>query len=156
VPSENDEVNSFGFGVYNPADFGDEVYAEMYASHLLGPPARNGFYAEMYSDDAWVGSADSGGSEITTGAVRMRFESSTKVITTQYDEDPSNGYQWIDPPYGTFGIAGSGGIHGNADWGLGDSDLLYIYIYGYSARMRVQAGTMWGDNFLVTGGVPFP
>jgi len=154
VPSQNDQVNSFGFGVYNPADLGDEVYAEMYASHLGGPPSRNGFYAEMYNNDAYVGEADSGGSDVTTGAVRMLFDGSSKVVTTQYDTDPSNGYQWT--PYGTFGIAGFGGSNGNADWGLSDSDVLSVYVYGYSARMKVEAGKMWGDNFVVTGGVPVP
>jgi hypothetical protein len=154
VPTQDNQVNSFGFGVYNPADFGDEVYAEMYASHLGGAPARNGFYAEMYNNDSYVGEADSGGSDITTGAVRMLFDSATNVITAQYDTDPSDGYQWI--AYGTFGIDGSGGANGNANWGLGDADVLNVYVYGFSARMRVQAGTMWGDNFLVTGGVPVP
>lgn len=154
VPSGDNQVNSLGFGVYNPGDFGDEVYAEMYASSFEGPPARNGFYAEMYGDGVYAGAADSGGSDVTTGAVRMLFDSASKVIHTQYDTDPSNGYQWA--PYGSFGITGSGGSNGNANWGLGDSDLLYIYAYGYSARMRVEAGKMWGDNFTVTGGVPFP
>jgi hypothetical protein len=154
VPSGDNQVNSFGFGVYNPADWGDEVYAEMYASSLGGPPARNGFYAEMYNDDAYVGSADSGGSDITTGAVRMRFVNASKMIYVEYDTDPSDGYQWN--PYGDFGVAGSGGSSGNANWGLGDSDVLNVYAYGFSARMKIAAGKMWGDNFLVTNGVPFP
>jgi hypothetical protein len=154
VPSGDNQVNSLGVGVYNGVDSGDEVYAEMYASSLGGPPARNGFFAEMYLDGIYVADADSGGSDVTAGAVRMLFDSSSQVIHAQYDTDPSNGYQWT--PYGSFGITGSGGSNGNADWGLGDADLLYIYAYGYSARMRVEAGKMWGDNFLVTGGVPVP
>jgi len=154
VPSADNHVNSFGFGVYNPADVGDEVYAEMYASSLGGPPARNGFYGEMYNDDAYVGEADSGGSDVTTGAVHMLFDSSSKVIYAQYDTDPSNGYQWIT--FGTFGIAGFGGSNGNANWGLSDSDVLNVYVYGFSARMKIGAGKMWGDNFVVTGGVPAP
>jgi hypothetical protein len=154
VPSADNQVNSFGFGVYNPADWGDEVYAEMYASSLGGPPARNGFYAEMYADDAYIGAADSFAQETTIGAVRMLYDSTSKVLSTQYDTDPSDGYQWI--PYGTFGIAGTGGTDGNANWGLAGSDVLQVYVYGFSARMKIDAGKMWGDNFLVTGGVAFP
>jgi len=154
VPSGDNQVNSFGFGVYNPADWGDEIYAEMYASSLGGPPARNGFYAEMYDNDSYVGYADSTALEITTGAVRMMYDSASKVVSTQYDADPSDGYQWMT--YGTFGIAGSGGTDGNANWGLAGSDVLQVYAYGFSARMKIGAGKMWGDNFLVTGGVPFP
>ncbi len=154
VLSADNRVNSFGFGVYNPADWGDDLYAEMYASSLQGLPSRKGFYAEMWANDAYVGSADSGGSDMTVGAVQMRYDSASKVISTRYDTDPSDGYQWI--PYGTFGIAGSGGSDGNANWGLSGSDVLQIYVYGYSERMKVNAATMWGDNFLVTGGVPLP
>lgn len=154
VPSNADQVNSFGFGVYNPNDTGDDLYAELYASSLGGPPARNGFYAELYDTDAYIGSADSMAIETTTGAVHMLFDSSSKVIYTQYDANPGNGYQWIT--YGTFGIGGFGGANGNANWALGNSDLLYVYVYGYSAEMKVAAGKMTGDNFLVTTGVPFP
>jgi hypothetical protein len=154
VPSAVDQVNSFGFGVYNPADWGDDLYAEMYASSLQGPPARNGFYAEMYTDNVVSGDADSLAIETTTGAVRILFDAASKVIDTQYDTDPSDGYQWST--YGTFGIAGSGGANGNGDWGLTPSNFVQVYVYGFSVSMEIDAGKMWGDNFLVTGGVPFP
>jgi len=155
VPSGTDQVNSFGIGVVNALDFDDDLYAEMYASSLQGPPARNGFYAELLNNGGYAGDADSGGSgDITTGAVRIRFDSASKTVAVEYDIDPSDGYQWT--LYGSFGLAGSGGSNGDANWGLSGSDVLYAYVYGYSARMKIDPGKMWGDNFLLSGWVPAP
>ena len=154
VPSASDEVNSFGIGVVSAQNVDSEVYAELYASSLGRPPARNGFYAELLTNGSYIGDADSGGLGITVGAVRMLFDSSSKVIVVSYDSDPSNGYQWTT--YGTFGVAGFGGSNGNTDWGLSDSDVLYAYVYGFSAEMKIAAGKMYGDNFQQTGGIPTP
>ena len=81
----------------------------------------------------------------------MAFDSTTKVISVFYDTDVTDDYQWVQ--YGSFGLAGSGGVNGNTDWGFTDTDQFPIYVYGYSVGMSVVSGQMFGDNFRETGGV---
>jgi len=151
APTNNDQVNSFGISVADPNNFGNEVYGELYVSHLGGPPTRNGFYAELLDDGSYVSESDTGDLAVTSGAVRLAFNANTKVISLFYDVDPSDGYSWTG--YGSFGLAGSGGTSGNANWGLSNADRIVIAVYGYSANMTVQSGTMSGDNFRVSGTV---
>ena len=43
----------------------------------------------------------------------------------------------------------------NADWGLNDADRFIAYVFGYSNKMIVYDGEMYGDNFKEDGGVPW-
>lgn len=152
TPGSDNAVNSFGIDVDNPDDPGDYFYAELYSSRLSGPPARRGFDANFVSNDFGAGNIDSGGVPVTLGALRVVFSATAKTLTTYYDTDATNGYQWT--LLGSFGVAGSGGTDGNANWGYTDSDVFVVDVYGFSSNMVVSGGHMWGDNFLTTGGVP--
>ena len=148
--SITDQVNSFGIKVRSAFSEGDEIYAELYM--YKGPyPAIYGFHTDLETNDQNVAMADTGDLGAHDAAVRMTFDSAKKVVTVFYDADRTNGYQWV--PYGTFGLAGSGGADGNTDWGMTDSDTFPVYVYGYSEGMSVAAGKMYGDNFSLTGGV---
>lgn len=147
-PSAFDQVNSFGIEFVSPDNFDDYIFVEMYSSALQGPPARIGFYGEIGFNFAFV---DSGERPTTVGAVRLAFDAGTKVATLFYDDDPGDGYQWT--AFGSFGIAGSGGADGNADWALSAGARMPLLVYGFSQNMRVEGGAMWGDNFSVTGAV---
>ena len=50
-PSKNNQLNSFGISVIKCGNDGDEIYAELYATHLGGAPSRKGFYAELWTED---------------------------------------------------------------------------------------------------------
>lgn len=152
-PNQANQVNSFGISVMNSRNLNDEVYLEMYASQLGGPPERKGFNAALYHDNDYIGEVDTGAvvnNAPLTGAIQIRYEAATKILRVYY---ATEGYNWIE--FGAFGIGGSGGNH-SANWGLTDSDLFYIAVYGYSERMSVSAGQMWADNFAATGLVPVP
>jgi hypothetical protein len=152
--SADNQYSSFGFVVFSPRSWSDKILAELYASRWHGPPQTNGFYA--YLETAWdyIGEADTWGLGVTHGALRMAFNSGTRVITVSYDPDISNGYQWVQ--YGSFGLAGTGGANGNTDWGLADADLFLLYVYGYSEHMIITSGQLFGDNFVESGGVVPP
>src|SRR6185369_13171793 len=144
TPNSTDQNNSFGIKLRGPTDDDQEIFVELYNSQLLGPPPRKGFDAELETPgqadvDVDAGVALNG----NVGAVRMAFNSATKVVTVYYDLDPSDGYQWVE--FASFGLAASGGANGNANWGLSDSDQFRIYIYGYSTFMNVTSGQMSGD-----------
>jgi hypothetical protein len=70
-------------------------------------------------------------------------------VTVYFDTSPNDGYQWVR--LGSFGVAGLGGFDGNANWGMTDASRFRIYIYGYSTKMNVTSGQMYGDNFQTTG-----
>jgi hypothetical protein len=150
-PAGTSQVNSFGLRIISPFTADNVLDVEMYNSSLLGGPGRAGFFALLEAGST-VGSVDTGAAGDTAhGAVRMAFVGATKVVTVFYDDDLSNGYQWV--PFGSFGLAGAGGADGNTDWGLGETDQFPVYVYGYSASMAINAGLVFGDNFVETGGV---
>lgn len=135
--------NSFGIDVRSLRLPNNEIEVE------LGQFGE--FWAEFYGGKniSGVGWASSIGPN-TNGAVRIEFNSTTKVFTVYYDTDPSDGYQWTE--FGSFGVAGTGGADGTRDWGLNEADQFVAYVFGYSEKMSVTSGQLYGDNFLETGG----
>ncbi len=85
----------------------------------------------------------------TNGAVRITFNSTTKVFTLFYDADHSGGYSWTQ--LGSFGINGSGGADANQSWGLTNSSQLAIRVYGFSTGVAVSSNEVSLDNFSTTG-----
>jgi hypothetical protein len=83
------------------------------------------------------------------GAVRITFNSTTKVVTLFYDADHSGGYSWTQ--FGSFGINGSGGADANQSWGLTNSSQLVVRVYGYSMNTAVASNEVALDNFATTG-----
>ena len=151
APNLSFQVNSFGIQVLSPLTADNSINVELYASALGGGPARNGFDTNLDTGGVTVATTDTGTLVVTHGAVRMVFTAATRVVTVFYDLDVSNGYQWIQ--YGSFGVAGSGGVDGNTDWGLTDSSQFSVLVYGFSQGMTITSGQLYGDNFIETGGV---
>ena len=152
VPSPPLEVSSFGILLVSPFTADNSVYVEMYASALgLGTSARNGFNSVFETNDDDETETDSGETGTTQGAVRMAFNSATKVITVHYDTNRNDGYQWVE--FGSFGVANANGTTANRQWGLNDTNQFPVYVYGYSSGMTISSGQVFGDNFQETGGV---
>lgn len=145
------QVNSMGIVLGSPLSGDTDLYLELYNSAIgFGSTARTGFFTEMTVEDVSAATEDSGEQFIAAGAIRLSWDSATKVLTCHYDTDPTNGYQWT--PLTTYGLAGAGGTH-NSDWGLTATDRFFLYLFGYSSSMNVSAGQMALDNFSETGGV---
>ena len=136
--------SSFGIVVENAKNEDDWIEVELAASEQ-----SHMFWAEFYDNNAYSGDA-SAGAMSTSAPIRISFNNVTKVFTVSYFD----GVVWNS--LGTFGVNGSGGINGNATWGLTDSDHFIAYIFGYSENMTVIDGEMYGDNFQETGGVVPP
>jgi len=152
VLSGDSQFDSFGITIFDNNNFGNELFAEMYNSRFGGPPSRRGFYAELYDDNAFVVDVDTSGIDgLSAGALRIAFDAETAILTLFYDVDPANGYQWTQ--FGSFGLAGSGGQDGNADWDFTDSDRFLIGLSGYSENESIPVGASYADNFRVTGAV---
>jgi hypothetical protein len=149
-PAQDDENCSFGINITSTKDAGDSLYAEMYASHLGGPPMRKGFYSEFFGDDASAGESDTSDvGVVDTGAVRIYYRWDFRLITCFYDADPSDGIVWTQ--FASYGISDGGGASGNANWDMDDPDEFVIEVYGYSTSMSVASGQMYGDDLEVNG-----
>jgi hypothetical protein len=150
TPSANDQNCSFGINISSTADKRDSLYAEMYASHIGGPPLRKGFNAEFFGDDVSQGITDTGDvGVVNEGAVRIAYRWDFRLITCSYDSDPGDGITWTD--FATFGISDGGGANGNANWQMTSTDEFVIEVYGYSTHMDVESGAMYGDDLEVNG-----
>ena len=152
APSLSGQVTSGGFTIFHPTNVNSELYLELYAAPF-GAPVNKGFDANLITEDVTVGNADTGqlaGTEPVSGAVRMVYDGTSKVATTYYDADTTDGYQWTQ--LASFGLAGAGGTTTNTDWGLTDGQQFTVYVYGYSAGMTVASGNLYLDNFTETGG----
>jgi hypothetical protein len=151
IPSQAFQVNSAGIIIYSPHSADTDVYMELYSTGFGLPFSTTGFHTEMEIDGDDVGIGDSGVTGDTNGAVRLRWDSTNHVLTAYYDQDVSDGYDWVE--LASFGLAGSGGVTGNGNWGMTDADQFFLQLYGYSAGMVVSSGQMYLDNFKETGGV---
>ena len=151
-PVSPSQVNSMGMTLASPLDGDTNLYIEFYNSALGAPPARTGFNVDMVVGGTSIGGNDSGGPQGNSGALRLQWNATTKILTAYYDLDPSDGDQWIS--FGTFGLGPSGGgTLANSDWSLAATDQFFFSIYGYSSLMTVTAGSMSLDNFSETGSV---
>ncbi|HWN95936.1 MAG TPA: hypothetical protein VNT99_12945 [Methylomirabilota bacterium] len=152
VPQLDEQVTSLGFDILTTGNPNHGLFAELYSSALGGLPSRTGFYSELETDDEPVSVVDrEGGNGVTNGAIRIAFNSSSKVITIFYDIDVSNSYQWVEQA--SFGLAGAGGADFTTDWGLNDTHQFAVFLYGYSSIIAVPTGKMHLDNFVAINGV---
>jgi hypothetical protein len=152
--TKNGQWANLGIGIMSPYTEEDGIFAGLYASTYKGLPVSKGLWAELDAGGTAVASIMTDFPGLTNGAIRFAYTSGTKVITVYYDTDPSNGYQWIE--YASYGVDGSGGISGNVNWGLTDSDKFRPFVYGYSELVSITSGQLYGDNFQETGGVVPP
>lgn len=112
---------------------------------LQGYRAGNGFERPLYSRlDAGVSKFVRTNSNFT--AIRIVFDPENKVLNCDYDADgPVNGYSWTR--FATYGIAGSGGRDGNAEWGMSGSERFGVSLFAYSAGGPVTQGELSLDDF---------
>jgi len=145
TPTVVSQVTSMGIEVFNANNLEHSVYIELYASALDTLPLRRGFKTALSVTNE-VAFSDTLNLGVTDGAIRLAFNSQTKVIRAFYDADGSaNGYAWTQ--FGSFGIGNSGGTNGNAQWKMSGSQSFQVAIYGYNSNIAVTSGQMYADNF---------
>jgi hypothetical protein len=138
------EFNSFGIDIASVRLPDNEIEIELAQSGQYWAEFRGGtqIFGQDYKNFF---------SGVTSGAIQIGFDSETKTFIVSYDTDPSDGYQW--QPFGTFRVDGLGVADNIRNWGLTDSDQFIAYVFGYSIKISVPSGELYGDNFLETGGV---
>ena len=148
----NGQWSSFGINVRHilgatNKESGNEIEVELAA---FPNSSTREFYGEMHSNglywDALMGTPG------ISAPIRIAFNAAAKVFTLSGFTDVGGGPQWYD--FGTFGVGPSGGGY-YPDWGLTSTDKFVAYVFGYSNKMTVNDGKMYGDNFKEDGGVPW-
>ncbi len=136
------EVSSFGMEVFQrDGSPNNSVFVELYSVE-----GKKGFYSVLRENDIYVAEVDTGNLDAQFGTVRISYDAGSQTMTTSYDPDGSaNGFLGI--PLGSFGINGSGGATGNANWGMDAASEFYVNVYGYSEEATITSGMLYGDNF---------
>lgn len=137
-------------------------YRDFGVGFIITPPANTAisYYTSMdaYRDDNYFKGFSSGrgddedgdyeqqhASSSQSAALKVSFNSTTKVLTSYYDDDgAANGYSWT--LYASMGVNGSGGTD-NTSWGMSGSQAFDIYIGGNSEGGSVASGQLTLDDF---------
>jgi|WetSurMetagenome_2_1015567.scaffolds.fasta_scaffold05460_4 hypothetical protein len=139
--------SSFGIVVESARLPDNEIEIELGQSGLFWAEFRGGTL--ISGDDTALAFGPN-----THGAILLSFDSTSKVFTVYYDSDTSDGYQWQQ--FGSFGVVNTATAVNVRNWGLNNSDQFIAYVFGYSERISVTSGELYGDNLGETGGIPLP
>lgn len=83
-------------------------------------------------------------------AVRLVYDSTAKVFTVYYDDNPTDGVQWTE--LATFGIdANANGTH-NYDFDMSAGQAFELYVYARTDGLAADSGTLTLDDFQVVAG----
>ena len=149
TPAKAAENDSFGLKVRHPRLPDTEIEIELGA---FGPDGPLSMYRQlgviMNTNDRMIGGSGGPSSDTLTSArFRLSYNHLSKVVTAAYKIAPAD---WV--VLGTFGISlMGGGVTANNNWSLTSSDYLEMTLYGYSEKMSIKPGTLYGDNFSETG-----
>jgi hypothetical protein len=148
TPTQNDELNAVGLALIEEGNDGNEIFLELYSSDNAA--ARTGFNSGLFEEYDDIQFIDTAPMTVTSGTLRMEFESSTKVVTLYYDATLAGEQAWVR--LGSYGVAGGGG-DANADWTMTNASAFVINLQGYSQNMNISPGQAHSDNFALAGGI---
>ena len=77
--------------------------------------------------------------------IKASFNSSTKVFSVYYDENPTDGIQWS--LLSTFGVDALGNGAHNLDLEMTSEDSFKIIVYALSNGLEIQSGELLIDDF---------
>ena len=78
-------------------------------------------------------------------AIKIRFNSTDKVFSIFYDENPSNGIQWN--ALSTFSVGPQNNGSNYLNFGMSSGSSFLIHIYGLSYGLEVDPGELIIDDF---------
>jgi hypothetical protein len=138
VAESSREAASVGIEIYQQRNLSNRLATELSVARLEGYFSRTVFsqVVENGKKKTECFSADLRLPAETT--FKLSYQSSEKVFSVYYQSDETEVLEWVF--VGSFGIAGSGGENGNANWRMRSSENFLIYIYGFSKNMKVYEG----------------
>jgi hypothetical protein len=148
TPTQDEEFNAVGLALIEQGNDGNEIFLEFYSSE--NEAARTGFNSGLFEEFDDLEFIDTVPMTVTSGSLRMEYESSTKVVTLYYDAALAGEQAWVR--LGSYGVAGSGG-DAHADWTMTNASAFVVNLQGYSQNMNISPGQAHSDNFRLAGGV---
>jgi hypothetical protein len=121
-----------GLVVRNRANPLDLVTAEIFADNFGSP--KEGFFSECLAGGDSVGDFESGDLNAQHGMLRLSYDRTTKVFRSYYKVSS----EWVE--MASFGVAGTGGSSGNADWKMTASSAFEVGVFGYSGGETIPSG----------------
>jgi hypothetical protein len=137
---------SIGLAVFKDGDHDNRLRCELYTDTRFH---YRGFYLSTWEDG--FGEATHDSHELfglTTGAVRVRFDSTAKLLTVYYDEDSTDGYEWTT--FYVVSIGGDSPADTYLDWSMSDTDRFSVSLFGTGSH--ITSGLLRADNFETVGG----
>ena len=147
-----DYANTASVGIGGIVSIALRVYDAGNAGHFMSVDAYRahggvGYFTAVFSGDVPPTNITTGPViGASTGSLRLDFNASTKVISSFYDIDGSDGQNWIY--HGSFGIDGNDGVTGNFDWEMSDGDAFRVAVEANSVDVVITSGTVFAENFL--------
>ncbi|RYD38655.1 MAG: hypothetical protein EOP87_01155 [Verrucomicrobiaceae bacterium] len=108
-----------------------------------------------HQDNAFLSGMSTGGNETAFNpshhsAIRVSYDSSTRIIRCDYDEDgPVKGYAWTNLSAFSVGTTSQPGTTFWENWGMSASQPFQVSLYGYSSDRIVTSGEASADNFRI-------
>lgn len=145
--AENGQFPSIGLSVFNDGDHGDKVRFDLYTDDGL---QYRGFYVQAFEDYFAEHTSDTHELPgLTKGALRVRFDSITKVLTIYYDADSTDGYQWVE--FRTIDVTNNGPADFAVRWDMVTGvDWFSVSVHGIGNDL--ESGMLRADNFRTIGG----
>ncbi|MEM1222870.1 MAG: hypothetical protein AAGH40_08915 [Verrucomicrobiota bacterium] len=84
--------------------------------------------------------------------LRVVFDSSSKVFTVYYDDNPTDGTQWTQ--LSTFGVDSNANGEHNFNFGMSTGQLFGVYLYARTDQIGADPGEMIMDDFQASMGEP--
>lgn len=114
---------------------------------------RNGSSENIFQRTWWVAGEDyyegpAAANSSSNAALRVTFDSATKVLTAFYDNDgATGGYNWTS--VGSLAVGGAGG------WGMGNADTFALGLAVFAGGQTISPSEAYFDN-LSASAVPEP
>lgn len=147
----NPQIASLGIAVFPTGNSNEEIWIELYASWTAGGASVWGYATQLYDElnsGNYVG--NDSGNQIPTneGQVRLSYNASLRVVTADYLIKGQT--EWVE--LATYGVAGSGGLTGNSNWGLGTTGSFDLTLWGYTDSKTVASGEIYFESITIQGG----
>lgn len=149
--SNSSRYGAVGIYVANLNDESDLAYLEFYSTYFdeLGRPVR-GFTAGLKNNGAELHEGDTFELPFEIGALRAKFDSSERSLSFYFHTGSvAEGYFWQF--LAKYGLDGSDGTEGNANWSMPFNAEFDVGCYGAAVGTRSSIGQLTVDNFTADG-----
>lgn len=138
---------SIGLSVFNHSDRGDRVRYDLYTDSRRH---YRGYYLDAREDGGTEAVSDTHElAGLTTGALRVRFDSIAKQLAFSHDVDSTDGYQWTE--FRVVDVRNEGPADIGLQWNMvSGTDWFSVSVHAIGNDL--ESGMLRADHFRTIGG----